>query len=566
MLLSKLLGDRFKEKPTDAFLDSHIFLLRGGYIRSVSNGSFLLLPPAKRILDKISNIIKEEMDNLDGQEVLLPVILPAELYQESGRYDSTGSELLRFRDHNKRDMVLGMSHEEVAVNLARTEAKSYTKYPFMVYQIHTKFRDESQARGGLIRLREFTMKDAYSFHTDHEDLEDYYNKMLSAYSRIFERVGLSEVVISVKADTGMVGRQGHEFMYLSDNGDDTLAICDFCGYKANIEVATQRIERKCCEEEEMQEVYTPNAEDIETLTNFLGIKHSQTIKASVFVRADNNELIIAFIRGDFKVSESKLKNIVGGELLPFRDYGNSDISFGYIGACNLKVENAQIIYDKSLEGEKNLVCGANKVDYHIKGVSVSRDLDVKEYVDIAEVSEGDCCELCGQPLKIVKGIELGNTIQLGTKYTKAMNMTYTDKNGKQETPLMNFYGIGVERLLACILEANHDDYGAKWPKSVAPWQIHICVLNSNVQEINDMSIKIYKDLCKNYEVIMDDRNATTGVQFADADLIGAPVRIVISKKNHANGVVEVVKRDKSFNEKVEFNLLENVVSELINNL
>ncbi len=545
MLLSKLLGERYKEKPAEAFLDSHIFLLRGGYVRQVSNGIFTLLMPAKRITRKIEDIIRDEMDKIDGQEVQFPVVLPADLWKESGRFESVGSELVRFKDRADHDMVLGMTHEEAAVHLARTEAKSYVKYPFMIYQIQTKFRDEPRARGGLIRVREFTMKDAYSFHTTQEDLEEYYNRVLEAYHRIFKRAGLKNV-IDIQSDTGMMGgSKAHEFMYLSDGGEDTIVVCDSCGYKSNMEVAVSRIHRDPRPEQEMEEVHTPGIKDIESLAKFLGVEESQTMKASVFFREDNYKPVVVFIRGDLQVNEVKLKKVLGVNAYPLNDTSETDLVFGFIGPVGLEGKDIQVVYDRSLEGETNLVCGANKEDHHLKGLSVPRDLNISSFVDVAKVSEGDLCVECGHPVRISRGIEVGNIFQLGTKYTESMNMRYTDEKGELKTPIMGCYGIGVGRLLACIIEDNHDEYGPIWPKAVAPWQVHICMLNNTIEEVKNTGFELYDKLSESFEVILDDRGAAAGVQFADADLLGVPVRVIVSKRNLDNGNVEIVTRDKS---------------------
>jgi prolyl-tRNA synthetase len=564
MLLSKLLGERFKEKPADAFLDSHIFLLRGGYIQQVSNGIFTLLTPAKKITQKIEKIIREEMDKIDGQEVLFPVVMPAELWKESGRYDSVGSELLRFKDRVGRDMLLGMTHEEAAVHLARNQAKTYLKYPFMIYQIQTKFRDEPRARGGLIRVREFTMKDAYSFHTSQEDLESYYERALNSYKKIFSRVGLGNV-IAVKSDSGMMGgHAAHEFMYLSDGGEDSIVLCDNCGYQSNMEVAIAKIAKEAEAESEIEEIYTPNVKDIESLSEFLGVKKSKFMKASLFIRKDNNKTVIVFIRGDLQVNESKLKKELQTEIFPLTSNDTTDLCLGFVGAYNLDAGDAQVVYDDSLKDETNLICGANKTDYHLKGISVSRDLKINNFVDVAKVNDNESCVICGKPLKIQKGIEVGNIFQLGTKYTKSMNMTYVDESGKQQTPIMGCYGIGVGRLLSCILENHHDNYGPIWPKEVAPWQIHICILNNSISEIHDLGFDIYNKLMPKYDVIMDDRNVAAGVQFADADLIGAPIRIIVSKKNVQNAMVEISTRDKTVSKLVDINSAVDVVNELLN--
>ncbi len=549
MLMSKLLGERFKEKPADAFLDSHIFLLRGGYIRQVSNGIFTLLPPAKRISAKIEKIIREEMDKIDGQEVLFPVVLPADLWKESGRFESVGSELLRFKDRTGRDMLLGMTHEEAAVHLARSEAKSHTKYPFMIYQIQTKFRDEPRSRGGLIRVREFTMKDAYSFHTSQEDLEKYYARVLESYKTIFRRVGIKNV-LAIESDTGMMGGSGaHEFMYLSDGGEDSIVICEHCGYQSNMEVADSVITEYPSEETDIEEVYTPNVKEIDDLCSLLGVEPHETMKAVVYLRADNEKPLVVFIRGDLQVNEAKLKKVVKTEIYPFNDYEECGLCFGFIGAYGL--DGVETVFDKSLEHCKNLVCGANRENYHVKGISVPRDLNIDKFDDIAKVNDGDRCVNCGNPLVIKRGIEVGNIFQLGTKYSGSMGMTYTDQNGQLQVPVMGCYGIGIGRLLACILEDSHDEYGPIWPYAVAPWQVHICMLNPSDERVREAGEKLYKELSQKYEVIMDDRGVTAGVQFADADLLGVPYRVIIGKKNIANGEVELTSRDKSFKELVK---------------
>jgi prolyl-tRNA synthetase len=564
MRVSQLLGERYKEKPADASLISHIFLLRGGYIRQVASGIFSLLPPAQRVTRKIEEIIRQEMDRVGGQEVLFPVVLPASLWEESGRFQSVGSELLRFKDRTGQDFVLGMTHEEAAVHLARGEAKSYTKYPFMIYQIQTKFRDEPRSRGGLIRVREFTMKDAYSFHTSQEDLESYYDEVLDAYVRIYKRAGLGNVKV-IKSDTGMMGGStAHEFMYICDGGEDSIVYCESCGYAANMEVAVSTPPAPIVgEEKEIQEVHTPGIKDIESLAEFLGVLPMQTIKAAVFARKDNNKPVVVFVRGDLEVNETKVTKVVKAEIYPLTDYSESDLDFGFIGPVGLKAEGAEVIFDKSLDGLQNMVCGANKTDYHLKNVSVPRDLKDVKFVDVASVGEGHSCSFCGNPLKITRGIEVGNIFQLGDKYTKSMNMTYLDQNGRLQTPIMGCYGIGVGRLLACIIEEHHDQYGPIWPITVAPWQVHICILNNNVEEVRNTGMDLYHKLGSKFEVVVDDRNVSAGFQLADADLIGVPVRVIVSKRNLENGEVEVVTRDKSTKVNVKLEEVEAFISDLI---
>ncbi len=565
MLMSRLLGERFKEKPADASMPSHIFLLRGGYARQVANGIYSLLPPAKRVVDKIERIIREEMDAVDGQEVLLPVVLPAELWKESGRWESVGSELLRFRDRAGQDMILGMTHEEAIVHLARSEALSYTKYPFMLYQIQTKFRDEPRSRGGLVRVREFTMKDAYSFHTSQACLETYYQRCYDAYHRIFVRAGLTNV-ISVCSDSGMMGGAvAHEFMQVNEFGEDSLVICDKCGYHSNMEVAAAKLTPRNKVLSEIKETATPGCKDIEAVAGFFGVDADSTVKATVFGTSKSPKPLVVFIRGDLEVNEAKLRKVVGGEVFPFADYEKSNLCFGYIGPYHLDCD-CDIVYDSSIKGENDLVCGANKEGYHLSGLCMDRDVSAHEFYDVAKVVQGAACIQCGAPLAIRRGIEVGNIFQLGTKYTAAMGMEYIDENGRRNTPIMGCYGIGVGRLLACIIEDNHDEYGPVWPISVAPWQIHICSLNNQKEEIAKTAAEIYEQFSKKYEVVLDDRNVAAGIQFADADLLGIPVRIVVSQRGLANGEIEVSTRDKSVKMSVPVDNIAQEIGQLIEQL
>lgn len=545
MLMSHLLGERYKEKPADAAMVSHIFLLRGGYMRQVANGIYSLLPPAKKIVEKIENIIREEMDAIDGQEVLMPVVLPADLWKESGRWESVGSELMRIRDRAGMDMLLGMTHEEAAVHLARSEALSYTKYPFMIYQIQTKFRDEPRSRGGLIRVREFTMKDAYSFHTSQEDLERYYMRCHEAYEKIYRRAGLKNV-ISVYSDTGMMGGNvAHEFMLINDFGEDSLVICKECGYSANMEIAKCVYKNRGMAESSIEEVYTPDMKDIDSIAKKFDTDASNTIKATVFATDNSDKPLVVFIRGDLEVNEAKLKREIGSNIYPYTDYENTDLTFGFIGPYKLE-SDCDVIYDESLRDENDLVCGANKENYHISGVCMKRDINPEKYVDVAKVVDGAICPKCGKPISLERGIEVGNIFQLGTKYSKSMHMEYIDADGERKTPIMGCYGIGVGRLLASIIEDNHDDYGPIWPMSVAPWQVHICALNIQKDEVRQAAGQVYKQLCdKHLSVLFDDRKAAAGIQFADADLLGVPVRVVISQRGLANGEIEISTRDKS---------------------
>ena len=567
MKLEKLVGDRFKERPADCVVDSHAFMVRGGYMKYVANGVFSQYPPLKRVTRKIENIIREEMDRLDGQEVLFPVAMPATLWEESGRYESVGKELLRFSDRTGTKMVLGMTHEEAAVQLVREYGNTYSKYPFMIYQIQTKFRDEARPRAGLIRVREFTMKDAYSFHTSQEDLEEYYAKCYEAYNKIFARAGIPEV-ISVKSDSGMMGGNvSHEYMLLTDIGEDSIAICDSCDYRANMEAAESIIKNEATEERELKKVHTPGFKTIEEVCGFLNVDVKKSCKAVVYQKNANDEYVVVFIRGDLDVNETKVRNFVGEDIYPATITEESGIVAGFIGPKGID-DKATALFDSSLIGLNDLVVGGNEVDYHYTGFSISRDYGKAEYHDFAKIIEGGICPVCGKPtIKISRGIEVGNIFQLGTKYTKTMKMQYTDADGNLQYPIMGCYGIGIGRLAASVCEAHHDDWGPIWPISIAPWQVHICCLRSDDEETRTVADKLYDELkADGLEVIYDDRKVRPGVMFSDADLLGVPVRVIVSPKNLANGECELVTRDKSVNVKVNVDDIKNEVHNLVNKL
>lgn len=563
MKLEKLVGERFKERPADCVIDSHAIMVKGGYIKYMANGIYSSYLPLRRIVRKIEQILREEMDKIDGQEVQFPVVMPASLWDESGRYDSIGDELLRFTDRNNAKMVLGMTHEEAAVHLVREYAQSYTKYPFMIYQIQTKFRDEARPRAGLIRVREFTMKDAYSFHTSQEDLEQYYEKCHAAYERIFERVGVPEVV-SVKSDSGMMGGNiSHEFMLLTPVGEDSIVLCDSCDYRANMEAAENISDiARDAESAALEKVYTPNVHTIEDVCNFFGDETKNSCKAVVYQQNVDDKYVVLFIRGDLEVNETKLVNFLGEQVHAAMITEECGLNAGYIGPVNLKVNgDAVVLYDKSLEGRNNLSCGANEAEHHYKGLDMERDVPNAEYHDFAKIQEGGICPKCGKKtVKISRGIEVGNIFQLGTKYTKSMNMTYVDANGESKTPIMGCYGIGVGRLAASVCEAHHDEYGPIWPKAIAPWQVHLCAVRVDDEEVRAYADKLYEDLQNaGIEVIYDDRSVRAGVMFADADLLGIPLRIIVSPKNMKQGVVEVASRDKTLKTQIP---LENVMEEI----
>ena len=571
MKLDKLVGERFKEKPSDCVVDSHALMVRGGYMKFVSNGIYSSYMPLRRITKKIENIIREEMDKIDGQEVQFPVVMPASLWEESGRYTAIDNSLCRFKDRNGAPMVLGMTHEEAAVQLVREYGNTYTRYPFMIYQIQTKFRDEARPRAGLIRVREFTMKDAYSFHTSQEDLEQYYAKCYHAYERIFARAGIPETIV-VQSDSGMMGGNiSHEYMLLTAIGEDSIAICSDCGYSANMEAAESIIE--CLRDEESQpleKVATPGMHTIEEVCDFLKADAKKSLKAVVYQKNMTDEYVIVFIRGDLDVNETKLTNFLGENIHPAVITEESGINAGFIGPVNMDAAcKPLILFDASVKGCNNLVTGANEVDFHYTGLDMTRDFPDAEYHDFAKIITGGICPNCGKhSITVSRGIEVGNIFQLGTKYTESMGMSYLDEKGETKTPIMGCHGIGVGRLAASVCEAHHDEYGPVWPMSIAPWQVHLCCMKSADEEAHAAADKMYDDLQNaGLEVIYDDRKVSAGFMFSDADLLGVPVRVIVSPRNLKENVCEVVTRDKTYSAKVPVEetvaTVKNLVAELM---
>ena len=547
MKVSALVGQRFKERPADCVIDSHALMVRGGYMKYVGNGIYSEFPTLRRVTAKIENIIRKEMNAIDGQEVLFPVVMPADLWEESGRYESVGSELVRFSDRSNSKLVLGMTHEEAAVQLVREYAQSYTKYPFMIYQIQRKFRDEARPRAGMIRVREFTMKDAYSFHTSQEDLEKYYDVCYQAYNRIFQKAGVPEVV-TVASDSGMMGGSvSHEYMLLTPVGEDSIVMCEECDYRSNMEAAENRMTNEAKgDKAELQCVETPDCKTIEDVCNFLKSSVETSCKAVVYQKASDGKFIVAFVRGDYEVNDTKLRNLVGEDIYTAEITAEDCLVAGYIGPYGIS-EEAEVYIDVTLKGIDNLVAGANKEGYHYTGLNLERDLGEVNYVDISKIQEGGICPCCGKKaITIKRGIEVGNIFQLGTKYTKTMNMQYTDENGESQYPIMGCYGIGVGRLAASVCEAHHDEYGPIWPISIAPWEVELCCLRADDEETKAVADKLYKDMqSADIEVIYDDRDVRPGAMFSDADLIGAPIRVVVSPRNLKESSVEITTRDKS---------------------
>ncbi|MGN0990495.1 MAG: proline--tRNA ligase [Candidatus Ventricola sp.] len=550
MKLRNLVSKRYKETPADCVIASQALMMRGGYIKPVGNGIYTLFPITKRITAKIEKIIREEMNRIDGQELLFPVAMPASIWRESGRYDAIGSELLRFTDRSGGDMVLGMTHEEASVHFVRDVADSYTQYPFMIYQIQTKFRDEPRCRGGLIRVREFTMKDAYSFHTSQEDLERYYQICYDAYNRIFFRAGVGDVV-AVASDSGMMGgKVSHEYMLLTPVGEDTIVLCHDCDYRANMEAAPCIVHGEAGEVADLEKVHTPNVKTIDDLCAFLSIKPEQTCKAVVYQENLTDKYVVAFLRGDLDINETKLRNYLKAEIHPAEITLESGLTPGFIGPKGLP-EGVRVVYDASLKGINAVATGANETDMHYTGFNIPREMGEVEYVDVAKAYDGGICPVCGKKsIYTSRGIEVGNIFQLGTKYTESMGMTYVDQDGSLKHPIMGCYGIGVGRLAASVCEAHRDDYGPIWPISIAPWHVHLCSLRADNEEVAATSQKIYDELtARGVEVIWDDRSVSAGVMFSDADLFGVPVRVVVSPKGLKNGTIEISTRDKSMQEK-----------------
>jgi prolyl-tRNA synthetase len=565
MRMSSLVGRRDKDTPKEAQIVSHQLLLRGGYIRQVGAGLYTLLPLAVRVIKKIESIIRNEMNSLEGQEVLFPVVLPKELWNETGRYDAVGDELLRFKDRSGAGFVLGMTHEEASVHLARSDIFSYKQLPFTIYQIQTKFRDEPRSRGGLIRVREFTMKDAYSFHEDEACLSNTYDAIFSGYENIFKKVGLKNF-ISVESDTGMMGGGvSHEFMSILDIGEDSLLLCSHCDYQANRDIAKTNYPQIEDEDASLTEVATPDKKSIEEVSEFLKVDPKSTAKC-VFYKDEKGELVTMLIRGDLEVNEVKVKGLLQtGELIMADDdlITQSGMVPGFASPMVEGGLDKPVLIDHSLKNRKNLVAGANKLDTHYTGFSIERDLkDAKiEWVDVASVVAGDACPKCGKELDMKRGVEIGNIFKLGDKYTKSMKMTYLDRNGKAQTPIMGCYGIGVGRLMACIVEEHHDKFGPIWPSEIAPFTVQINILDLKKEDGLVKAEKVYKELQdKGIEVVIDDRGEKAGFQFSDADLLGIPHRLIFSPKNLKEGKVEY--RTRASRDSVLFDL-ESVVEEVL---
>ena len=544
MRRSQLFGRTLREIPSEAEIPSHQLLLQAGMIRRLVVGMYSYLPLAQRALRKIENIIREEMDAIGGQEIDMPLVQPAALWQETGRWEMlVDKELAGFEDRFGRKLVLAMTHEEAVTDLVRNQTNSYRQLPLMLYQIKLKFRDEPRPRAGLIRVREFAMKDAYSFHIDEADLEKYYDQMHKVYLNIFHRLGID--VVSVESDPGIIGGiEAHEFMLLANAGEDRVIFCSGCDYRANADVALiQKPQIDNGEPEPIEEIQTPNQKTIEDVANYLGIQKGQTLKA-VFYSTDES-LIFAAIRGDLEVNETKLKKAVGASHLWFssdEELQRYGLVAGY--ASPIDVKGVTVVVDDSVASTTNLVAGANKPGYHLKNMNYPRDFKADIVADISLARDGMTCAHCGGTLTEKRGIEVGNIFKLGTRYSDAMNATYLSQKGRPQPLFMGCYGIGIGRLLASIVEANHDEDGIIWPPAVAPYQIHLMHIGKG-DEVRQRAESLYVDLRgKGYEVLYDDRQESPGVKFKEADLLGMPLRLTISQRTLATDSVEVKRRSE----------------------
>jgi len=535
MKLSNFFFTTLREIPSDAQLPSHIFLMRGGYIKPLSTGIYSILPLGLRVIRKIENIIREEMNAVGGLEADLPVVQTAELWSEAGRYQAIGDELLRFKDRNAHNMVLAMTHEEAITDMARYVLSSYKQLPFMLYQFKTKYRDEARARGGLIRVREFEMKDAYSFHATPEDLDQHYELEYKAYQNIFRRVGIEPVI--VQSDTGIMGGKiAHEFMLSTPNGEDYLIICKHCGYQANREIA--EFKRQSVDGAgQLEKVATPNKKTIEEVCTFLNAETNTSGKC-VFFDVEG-KLVVALVQGNLEISETKLRNYLKSKvLIPASEelIKSSGMEPGYASPINAK--NCRVIVDTGAAESADLIVGANEEGYHFKHCTPKRDFADFETADIAEAAENCICAKCGNPLTETRGIELGNIFKLGTKFSENMGCIFTDANGDVKPAIMGCYGIGVGRLMASVIENSHDDFGPIWPMSIAPFQVLIVPIAKD-EEIVKVTEKLERELEEQgVEVLVDDRDERPGVKFKDGDLWGIPIRIAIGKKGLAEGKVE----------------------------
>ncbi len=537
MRMTRYFLPTLREDPSEAETISHKLLLRGGYIRKVASGIYNFLPIGFRALKKIENIVRREMDSAGALEILMPMVQPAELWMETGRWQAYGKELLRFKDRKEHDFCLGPTHEEVITDLVRKEVRSYRELPLILYQIAPKFRDEIRPRFGLMRAREFIMKDAYSFDANEEGLEKSYQLMYETYQRIFKSCGLK--FQAVEAHTGAIGGDvSHEFMVLAETGEDTLAICEACGYASNVELTPAILGEKYPDEPKkpLEKVYTPGVRTAKEVADFLGLPLPKITKTLIYM-VEEREPVAVVLRGDHEVNEVKLEKLLGGR--PFRMAREEEIVSlvgahpGFLGPKGLKMK---IIVDKALEGYPNFVIGANEDEYHYINANLGDTFSADIIADVRKASPGDLCPKCGNPLSFTKGIEVGHIFKLGTKYSAAMNATFLDRDGKEKPFIMGCYGIGVSRVLAATIEQNHDEKGIIFPWQIAPFQLALITLDKN---LNAEAEKLYERLTRSYEVLFDDRDERPGVKFKDMDLVGIPLQVILGKNYQEKGEVEI---------------------------
>ncbi len=561
--MSHLFGRTLREAPADAELPSHQLMVRAGMVRPLGAGIYTLMPLGYRVTAKVEQIVREEMDAIGGQEMLMPVVHPADLWRESGRFQAIGPELVRLKDRGERDLVLAFTHEEVVADLARSEISSYRQLPMIVYHFQTKFRDEPRSRGGLIRVREFTMKDSYTLDADEAGLEVGYRKHWHAYHRMFTRMGLRYIVVG--ADVGMMGGSlSEEFMAFSPHGEDVLLICPNGDYAANREVATFiRDEPLAAEPLPLEDVATPQTPTIQALADYLGIPTKQTAKA-VFFKGGSGKFIFAVIRGDLDVNETKLRQATGeGDLLPASAEEIKAVGAEPGYGSPVGVHDAVIVVDESIRDTPNLVAGANKPGYHLRNVNLGRDFEADIVADIAAAAEGYRCPVCGAPMQVERGIEIGNIFKLGTRYTKAFGATYLDAEGQAHPIVMGSYGIGVGRAAATVAEQHHDERGIRWPVSIAPFHVSLLSLGTD-EAIVAAADRLCDDLsAAGIEVLYDDREDRAGVKFNDADLIGNPIRLSVSKRTLANNQAELRLRTSDESEFVALDGVVDRVQELL---
>ncbi|MDO9131139.1 MAG: proline--tRNA ligase [Anaerolineales bacterium] len=557
MRVSQLFGQTLRDAPSEAEVKSHKLLMRAGFIRPLGAGIFSYLHLAKRSMQKIESILRDEMDKIGGQEISMPVVHPAEVWKETGRWYQIGAEMGRFKDKSGHDMVLAMTHEEVVSDLVRREIQSHKQLPRLIYHLQTKWRDDPRPRAGLIRVREFTMKDSYSLDADWDGLDKQYRAHYQAYFNIFRRCGLP--VIAVKSDVGMMGgKLAHEFMYLTPIGEDTLLLCDACGYTANRQVA--RFKKPVASEEApkpVEKVATPDCKSIEDLANFIGVPKSRTAKAVFFMaqipegEGYTEKFIFAIVRGDMELNETKLTNAIGAkELRPATEEEICAMGAvpGYASPVGLVVGSfgGLIVVDDTIPESPNLVAGANDEGYHLLNVNYGRDYKANIIADIAAADAGAACPECSASMRAERGVEVGNIFKLGTRYSDALGCTFLDRDGQTKPVIMGSYGIGVGRLLACVAEEHHDEYGLIWPVTVAPYQVHLVLLRGKgTPQAGETADRLYAALqAAGIEVLYDDRDESPGVKFNDADLIGLPLRLTASERALSAGGVEMKLRQK----------------------